>query len=333
MTVMTKDELTGCPAEEHVRWLVRVFRPGVPLVTDAEIQQHFEVEAQDLPARIHGFAGGPGVRDVRGWRTSPTGDVVVEYVSVGGRNSELIAPVGPSGRLGMFRFQPALDGIDVTVHPTADLAVDARRGIHDVFDRSYHDGDHRYVDNQLQQLDTVALAWKDGAVVAFSISGQTERDLPVLGRLRVGLVGMFCTHPDIRRGGLMLAVGSAGIMSRTTREHISAGRMATPATLKSAIKTRAVSAWPTATDPLVLYRESTPTQRAVGRALAAAHGVEEFDDEHFVCIGNGRPVGTPIVEIDAEAEHWAPFSHVDRSRGDTLLFINFPMPPPAEWFT
>jgi hypothetical protein len=112
---------------------------------------------------------------------------------------------------------------------------------------------------------------------------------------------------------------------------IAAGRLATPATLKGAAAVGARWAWA----PTRLYTSATPAQRAIGRALATAFGTSDFDDENWVCIGRGRPIGesiVAIVAIEAEAEFTGPFKAVDRNRGDTLLALGWPLDPPLEWF-
>src|SRR5262249_17740641 len=92
------------------------------------------------------------------------------------------------------------------------------------------------------------------------------------------------------------------------------------------------SVWPTSTDErLAVYQSPTATQRLVGRALAGWWGCP-FDDDHWVCIGTGRPVGDPVVAVTVEPALLAPFTHVQRERGDTLLMVDWRVPPPSPWF-
>jgi hypothetical protein len=91
-----------------------------------------------------------------------------------------------------------------------------------------------------------------------------------------------------------------------------------------------VGRWPTADDPFALYRHPSTTQARVLGALARAHGCAGARDG--VGIGRGRSVGRPIIEPDVSAEQAALFDDVDRSRGDSLLWVSWLTPPPAAWF-
>ena len=72
-------------------------------------------------------------------------------------------------------------------------------------------------------------------------------------------------------------------------------------------------------------------QRQVGTAVAALYGTGHFDTDTFVCRGSGRPVGTPVLEVQASEHETQLFNHVDRSRGDTLLALAWVSRPPARW--
>ncbi len=65
----------------------------------------------------------------------------------------------------------------------------------------------------------------------------------------------------------------------------------------------------------------TAWQREVGQAIADIYGVENFDPETFVCVGSGKPIGYPVIELETDEEEWDVFRHVDRARGDALLGI------------
>lgn len=337
---MTNRVLTGCPAEEHVRWLVDQLSPGAPACDVDELLVHCDLmpeRAAEVSARLHRCAlGVPAIVSVERWEVTRDGDVSVHYRAAGGHAAQLIVGrPGVDGRLGTPRVQrlsESMDDVEVASVATGDLTAFDRSEVHRVFAAAYLDADHDYVDGQLARLDQVAIARRDGVAIAFFIGGRRTLDLPFLGTTRVNLPGLACTDPAVRRGGVMLSV-SAAVMAALDPPASALGgsRLATPATLRSMIGLLSIAAWPSADDPFALYRGATPTQRAVGAALAAAHGATDFDDEHFVCIGPGRPIGTPIVEIDAGPEHWAPFEHIQRARGDTLLWISWQSPPPARW--
>jgi hypothetical protein len=75
----------------------------------------------------------------------------------------------------------------------------------------------------------------------------------------------------------------------------------------------------------------TPWQQAVGRAIADAYGVFEFDPETFVCIGEGRPIGYPRIDFEVEPREWEAFASVNRDRGDALLAIAWIPDNPPGW--
>ena len=56
----------------------------------------------------------------------------------------------------------------------------------------------------------------------------------------------------------------------------------------------------------------TPWQQEVGRVIADAYRVFDFDPETFVCIGEGRPIGYPRIEFDVQPQEWDAFAAVNR---------------------
>lgn len=334
------EALRDCPGANHVLWLVERLSSGAPKCDEDELLAHCDLSherAQEVSTRLHRWASGvPAIVAVKRWETDGEAKIVVHYVAAGGNDAQLIiGRPGPDGRLGPPRVQrlsESMEDVEVTPIATGDLTVADRDEVHRVFAAAYRDPDHAYVEDQLDRLDYVALARRNGQAIAFFIGGRRWLDLPVLGRRRVNLPGIACTDPGVRRGGVMLSL-SAAVFSALDppASELGASRLATPATLNSMVGLLSMAAWPPAEDPLVLYRGASETQRVVGAALAAAHGAADFDEDHFVCVGHGRPVGTPIVEIDVGSEYWEPFEHVRRDRGDTLLWVSWQAAPPQEW--
>jgi hypothetical protein len=78
-------------------------------------------------------------------------------------------------------------------------------------------------------------------------------------------------------------------------------------------------------------RRPTQWQQDVGKAIAEAYGVASFDPETFVCRGDGRPIGFPLIEMDVAPEEWEVFRPVDRRRGDSLLGICWMPAAPTAW--
>ena len=60
-------------------------------------------------------------------------------------------------------------------------------------------------------------------------------------------------------------------------------------------------------------------------------GVHGFAPETFVCLGDGTPIGYPMMEFDVEPHEWELFEAVDRDRGDALLAIAWTPDAPLDW--
>jgi hypothetical protein len=56
-----------------------------------------------------------------------------------------------------------------------------------------------------------------------------------------------------------------------------------------------------------------------------------FDADTFVCSGRGRPIGHPVMDIEATPEEWKLFERIDRSRGESLLGMTWIREPPPGW--
>jgi hypothetical protein len=69
----------------------------------------------------------------------------------------------------------------------------------------------------------------------------------------------------------------------------------------------------------------------VGQAIADAYEVFDFDPETFICIGDGRPIGYPLIDFEVEPTEWEAFACVDRDRGDALLALAWIPDNPEGW--
>jgi hypothetical protein len=78
-------------------------------------------------------------------------------------------------------------------------------------------------------------------------------------------------------------------------------------------------------------RRPSEVAQEVGRVIAAAYGVAEFDPETFVCRGSGRPIGFPRMTQEVEPHEWDLFEPVDRRRGDSLLAVIWYREAPEGW--
>ena len=103
----------------------------------------------------------------------------------------------------------------------------------------------------------------------------------------------------------LLAFQAEAVPDRPRR--LACGRMAHPAAL------RTIARFPSCV-PRPGVRP-TAWQREVGRAIAEAYAVRDFDPETFVCIGSGTPTGYPRIEFEVDPHEWEAFEPVDRQRG------------------
>jgi hypothetical protein len=331
------DSLTGCPAADHLRWYIAALAPRADQLDPLTVEEHVALDdgmtAEHFAERItNRFTGGAPIVDVQRWRTTAHADPIVSYRGSDDHDYDLVASIDQaSGRLRRPYCLRAVTGTDFASRAVTQLTDTERDALFAVFDTAYRHADHHYLADQLNRLDATALAYQDTRLVGFSIAGVMPIDLPVIGRRTVAMPGLYCVDPAMRRAGVASGLGSTMIFGtpRPRQAELVVSRIATPATLKGFPLDRA---WPkTLQARLASYTSLSPTQRAVGHAACAWWG-RRFDEDHSVCIGTGRPVGEPVIEIDAEEEFWAPFELVDRNRGDTLLDMVWNTEPPPSWY-
>jgi hypothetical protein len=216
------------------------------------------------------------------------------------------------------------DDLVFRVEATERLAPDDERQALALFARSYREADLDYMRAAMQRLRTIALACHADRLVGFSLADTRRIDLPRLPDQVVRLAGLACVAPEFRRRHLMVEL-SRRTMRRDPLDDpgLVCGRMAHPATF------RLMMQLPTAVPRIGV--PPTAWQREIGQAVADAYGAREFDPDTFVCRGRGRPIGYPLIEIDATPDEWAHFNAVDRARGDSLLGFAWLRNPPPGW--
>jgi hypothetical protein len=215
---------------------------------------------------------------------------------------------------------------DFTVKESRALSERERGELLRLFELNYRQANPAFLEKSLATLRYCALAFQDGVAVGFGVAETRVMDLPRLPDQLVSLAGICCIAPEFRRRGLfmkleLLAFCAEGVYEGQRR--LACGRMAHPAAM------RTVARFPKSV-PRAGVRP-TAWQQEVGRAIAEAYGVHDFDPETFVCIGSGTPTGYPIIEFDVEPHEWEVFKPVDRNRGDALLAIAWAPDPPPEW--
>lgn len=198
--------------------------------------------------------------------------------------------------------------------------------MHALFDSNYLQANHAYLDKSFAALRFAAIARHGEEPAGFALADMRIVDLPRLPRQTVAMAGICCIAPAFRRRGLFaaleqLAMSGPGV--RLTGRLLSVGRMAHPASMRTMARSPSVVPKPGVA--------ISPWQREVGRAIAALYGTAHFDDETFVCVGDGTPIGFPVMEVDVEPAEWRVFEPVDRRRGDSLLGLGWRPDAPDGW--
>lgn len=202
----------------------------------------------------------------------------------------------------------------------------AHAGLLALFRANYADADPEFLDRSLATLARVAVAWAGDEAVGFALGETRHLDLPALPDQLVNLAGLACVAPSARRRGLFgeltrRAMGWEPESDPTRR--LFCGRVAHAAAYHSIARMAGVV-------PRAGVAPS-PWQQQVGSAIAAAYRVHAFDPRTFVCIGRGRSIGTPRIELECTPDEARVFASVDRSRGDALLALAWHPHAPPGW--
>jgi len=210
--------------------------------------------------------------------------------------------------------------------PTAELTASDRDVMQGLFATNYRQANAAYLEKSFGTLGFAAIATHDDVPAGFALGEMRILDLPRLPGQTVALAGMCCINPSFRRRGLFGALELAALRGADfvpVGRYLSAGRMAHPASMRTMARNATVVPKPGV--PITAW------QREVGRAIAAAYRTQQFDDETFVCVGSGTPIGYPVMDIEAEPEEWRVFEPVNRDRGDSLLGLCWHPDAPDGW--
>lgn len=221
--------------------------------------------------------------------------------------------------------------LDVRIVRVPEMAADERAAIFEIFDASYRDANHEYLQRSLDRIGMASLAMVDGRGVGYAISHARWMELPGFEEPQlVVLHGMRCVVPEYRHRGV------GGVTNRAADEAMKAELAAIGRSHERQLVCgrygHAARAGGRSDPGSVPRLDVRPTvwQQAVGLAVAEAYG-STLDPETFVCIGSGTPIGYPNEEFEpTEAEREA-YAGVDRDRGDNLLVINWVPDPPPGW--
>jgi len=219
-----------------------------------------------------------------------------------------------------------IPGFEFETMATSGVDDGALTLMHDLFDACYREANHKHLEKSLSVLRFVTFARRDGRDAGFGIADSRVVDLPRLPGTTLLLGGLCCVLPDFRRQELFAALmgrsmarGERGDSGRV----LNCGRVAHPGAF------RMMAGYPTVVPKPGVT--TTPWQQEVGKAVVAVYGVERFDPETFVCRGTGRPIGYPVMEVEATDAEWEVFRPVDRANGDALLGIAWAAGAPEGW--
>jgi hypothetical protein len=335
-------DLGDCPGREHVEWWLMATSVGATRVAaeavDDHLSQGFGASPERMVEILQSIAGGSqAVVEVGEWRRSRFADAVVAYRGGDGRACDLVVTVDPTnGKLALARSMRSASGADVGYKDPSELTDDERARVHRVFDAAFRGADHSYLDRTLARMSSIGLGFRDDELLGFCTCTQAELDFPGLGRRIFNDAGLTCVDPGARLSGLSNAIGHMALagMKAIGMSDFAMLHYATPVTAKATFSfTGGGSGWPgrDVEEWVANYRMSpTANQRAAGQTIARYLQAEEYDDEHWVLIGTGHPLESTALP-NLEPEYFELFEHVDLNRGDQLLALFWPQPPPEWW--
>lgn len=221
------------------------------------------------------------------------------------------------------------DALPVDIRAVETVSLERRDldRVHQLFDRSYKEANHAYLEKSFTKLRYIALATTGENLVGFAVADTVETLLPRLVEPQiVTLAGICCVEEAYRRAGLfkkleILAAGASGIL-RPEKRVLMCGRMAHPVSFRT--MRRFPSVIPKAGVPL------SDWHREMGLKVAELYG-STLDSETLVVVGNGTPIGYPNLDYEVADEEWLPFQAVNRDRGDALLGIFWYPDAPEGW--
>lgn len=222
--------------------------------------------------------------------------------------------------------QPSLSEFQFRVMPSSEAEAGDLAAIAELFKGAYRQANLAYLEKSLARLGYLALAYHEGQAAGFALGETRLMELPRLPDQVVALAGICCIGMAFRRRGLfgrLEALALSAARAPRAERALSCGRMAHPASFRGMSRSPSVVPKPGV--------RPTKWQKEVGQAVAEAYGVYGFDPETFVCIGNGTPIGYPVIDIEAGPDEWQVFEAVDRDRGDSLLGISWGQNPPPGW--
>jgi hypothetical protein len=216
--------------------------------------------------------------------------------------------------------------LDLRTKTTSKLNSMELEGIHTLFEHTYREADHGYLDASLINLRNIALALEEEKVVGYSVSDRRRVAIPRIKQEQlIALGGIGCIDDHYRRLGLFSQLANLGgtLDGNVQKDQriLACGRMAHPASFRTLRRS-----------PTVIPRPGLPLSDwhlEVGAALAELYGAT-LKPNSLVVQGSGKPIGYPNIKIQVSDKELLPFEQVNRDEGDSLLGIAwFPDAPPG----
>ncbi len=99
--------------------------------------------------------------------------------------------------------EPNIREMDMRVIETSSLREQDLKRVHQLFDLSYRQANHSYLEKSFSKLRYIALATVEETLVGFALADTVRTDLPRLdGPQTVMLAGICCVDASCRRIGL-----------------------------------------------------------------------------------------------------------------------------------
>lgn len=198
-----------------------------------------------------------------------------------------------------------------------------------LFSRCYRDADTSYLKKSLGPMRYVAVAENAQAeVLGFCFGDGRLADLPGFDTPQsVAMAGIGCIDESLQRHGLfqqlmMMAMTASGEVN-PAEPLLFAGRMAHLITYRILAKMSDSTVPRVGLSPSVWHYQ-------VGEAVAGLFQAS-LKPKSFVATGSGRPVGYPLVNIQASDDELALFADVQREAGESLLTMGWVNGAPEHW--
>ncbi len=227
----------------------------------------------------------------------------------------------------MGKQEKNINDLDIRVIKNRDIPDSDRKLIHELFEASYENPNHFYLDKSMDLLGYIALAFYNQTLACFAVGDVIETDIPGISKPQiVQLGGISCIDPEFRRMGLFgylqgLVANKTGLIKKDSTVLV-CGRMAHPVT------TRVLANLPGAIPKTGVTLSNL--HKDVGLRIAELYKTK-LDPDTFVVKGNGTPVGFPSMEISVTHDEWELFNGVDRNNGDSLLCMGWYPDKPEGW--